>query len=117
MSASKLNLPAIEKGATYRHTLYWKDSSNVAINLTNCTAKLQVRETIDSASPLLELSTVNLGLVITPLLGKIDLYISNETTAVLIGTGGVYDLEIYFNNGDTTRLVEGKVVFKAEVTR
>ena len=92
MSASKLNLPAIEKGATYRHTLYWKDSSNVAINLTNCTAKLQVRETIDSASPLLELSTVNLGLVITPLLGKIDLYISNETTTVLIGTGGVYDL-------------------------
>jgi len=42
MAASKLNLPAIEKGATYRHTLYWKDSSNVAINLTDCTAKLQV---------------------------------------------------------------------------
>jgi hypothetical protein len=117
MSASKLNLPAIEKGATYRHTLLWKDSLNTPINLTGCTAKLQVRETIDSSIVLLELSTVNLGLVITPLLGKIELYISDETTTLLNGIGGVYDLEIYFNNGDTTRLIEGKVTFKAEVTR
>lgn len=117
MAASKLNLPIIEKGATYRHTLIWKDSLNAPINLTGCTAKLQVRETIDSASPLLELSTVNLGLVITPLLGKIELYISDEATTLLNGTGGVYDLEVYFSNGDTTRLIEGKVTFKAEVTR
>jgi len=117
MSASKLNLPAIEKGATYRHTLLWKDSLNVAINLTDCTAKLQVRETIDSSIVLLELSTANLGLVITPLLGKIELYISDEATTVLTGIGGVYDLEVYFDNGDTTRLIEGKVVFKPEVTR
>jgi hypothetical protein len=117
MSASKLNLPVIEKGATYRHTLYWQDSLNVPINLTNCTAKLQVRATIESSIILLELSTSNLGLTITPLLGQIDLYISDEATTLLTGIGGVYDLEIYFNNGDTTRLIEGKVVFKAEVTR
>lgn len=117
MSASKLNLPVIEKGATYRHTLYWKDSSETAINLTGCTAKLQVRATVDSTIVLLELSTTNLGLIITSLLGKIDLYISDEATTVLTGTGGVYDLEIYFNTGDTTRLVEGKVAFKPEVTR
>ena len=94
-----------------------RDLQTVNINLTNCTAKLQVRATIESTIILLELSTVNLGLVITPLLGKIELYISDEATTVLTGTGGVYDLEIYFNNGDTTRLIEGKVVFKPEVTR
>ena len=117
MSASKLNLPVIEKGATYRHTLYWKDALNVAINLTGCTAKLQVRETINSGVILLELSTTNSGLVITPLTGRIDLYVSDEATTTLVGIGGVYDLEIYFSNGDTTRLIEGKVTFKAEVTR
>jgi len=117
MSASKLNLPVVEKGATYRHTLYWKNSTNTAINLTGCTAKLQVREAVDSASTLLELSTVNGGIIITPLLGQIDLYISSTTTTGLTGTGGVYDLEVYFSNGDVVRLVEGKVVFKPEVTR
>lgn len=117
MSASKLNLPVIEKGATYRHTLFWKDSLNAAINLNGCTAKLQVRPTVDSAIVLLELNTTNLGLVITPLLGKIDLYISDEATTILTGIGGVYDLEVYFSNGDTVRLIEGKATFKAEVTR
>lgn len=117
MSAARLNLPVIEKGATYRHTLTWADALNVPINLTGCTAKLQVRETIDSALILLELSTANTGLVITPLIGKIDFYISDEITTTLVGIGGVYDLEIYFANGDTTRLVEGKITFKPEVTR
>lgn len=116
MSASKLNLPSIEKGATYRHTLFWKDSLNAAINLTNCTAKLQVRETLLS-SILLELSTENGGLTITPLLGKIDLYVSSATSTLLEGLGGVYDLEIYYTNGDTVRLVEGKLKFVPEVTR
>jgi hypothetical protein len=117
MAAAKLTLPVIEKGATYRNTLYWKDSLNVAINLTGCTAKLQVRDTIDTVIPSLELSTLNGGIIITPLTGKIDLYIASNITTLLVGTGGVYDLEIYLANGDITRLIEGKVVYKAEVTR
>jgi len=117
MSASKLNLPVIEKGATYRHSLFWKSSTNTAVNLTGCTAKLQVRETVSAATTLLELSSANGGIVITPLLGQIDLYISSVNTGTLLGTGGVYDLEVYFPNGDITRLVEGKVLFKDEVTR
>jgi hypothetical protein len=116
MSAAKVNL-SIEKGSTYRNTLYWKDSLNVAINLTGCTARLQVRDTVDTATFTLELTTANGGIIITPLLGQIDLYISAASTTTLIGTGGVYDLEIVFGNGDITRLIEGKVTYKSEVTR
>lgn len=117
MSASKLNLPSIEKGATYRHTLFWKDSTNTPINLTGCSAKMQIRDTIDSTVVRLELSTINNRLLITPLLGKIDLYISDIDTTALVGLGGIYDLEVYFSNGDTARLIEGKITFKPEVTR
>lgn len=117
MAAAKLTLPVIEKGATYRNTLYWKDSLNVPIDLTGCTAKLQVRDTIDTVIPSLELSTLNGGIIITSLLGKIDLYVTSDITTLLVGTGGVYDLEIYLANGDITRLIEGKVSYKAEVTR
>jgi hypothetical protein len=117
MAASKLNLPIVEKGATYRHTLFWKDSSNVAIDLTGCTAKLQVRESVDSDIVIVELSTANNRIIIDHTLGKIDLFISDEDTTVLDGFGGVYDLEIYQSNGDTTRLIEGRMTFKPEVTR
>lgn len=117
MSASKMNLPPIEKGATYAHTLFWKDAANLAIDLTGCTAKMHVRDTVDAVQVLLELSTVNTRIIITPLLGRIDLYISDEDTTLLVGLGGVYDLEIYYADGTTTRLIEGRLAFKPEVTR
>lgn len=117
MTAAKLNLPAIEKGATYRHTLIWQDSIGVAVNLTGCTAKMQVREEILSTAALLELSTENGRITITPAAGQIDLYIADEDTQVLTGAGGYYDLEIYHQNGDTTRLSEGVWPFSDEVTR
>jgi hypothetical protein len=117
MAASKLNLPIVEKGATYRHTLYWKDSSNLPINLTGCTARLQVRDSVDSEDVTVELNTENSRIIIDELLGKIDLYISDEDTTNLNGFGGVYDMEVYFLNGDTIRLIEGRMSFKPEVTR
>ena len=117
MPAGKLKLPPIEKGATYTHTLTWKDSTNTPINLTGCTAKLQARPDASSAIVLVELSTTNNRIVITPLEGKIQLYISDEDTTTIQGLGGVYDLEIYHPNGYTTRLLEGKWSFKPEVTR
>ena len=117
MSAAKLNLPVIEQGATYRHTLYWKDSSNVPINITGCTARMQLRTTVESTAVVIELSSTNNRIIITGSLGKIELYISDEDTTVLPPIQAVYDLEVYMSNGDTVRLIEGKVTIKAEVTR
>lgn len=117
MPAGKLNLPALEKGATFTHSLFWKNPDNTPTDLTGCTAKLQVRSDPYSSTIMLELSSANSRISIDPLLGQIDLYVSDEDTTALIGLGGVYDLEIYHPNGYTTRLVEGKWQFKPEVTR
>ena len=116
MPAAKLDLPPIEKGATYRQVLLWKDPGNVAINLTGCAARMQVRETLTATAALLELSTGNLGLLITPELGKIELYITAQATTLLPGLGGVYDLEVHLANSDVVRLIEGKIPFKDQVT-
>lgn len=117
MAASKLNLPTVEKGATYRHSLFWKDSNNLPIDLTGCTARIQVRDSIDSPDVIIELSTTNNRITIDPLLGRIDLYISATDTSNLVGVSGVYDMEIHFTTGDIVRLIEGRLTFKAEVTR
>jgi len=117
MAAAKVDLPVIEKGATWRHTLLWRDAGGTAIDLTGAAARLQIRETAEQAEYLLDLSSDNGGILITPLLGQLELVISAALTGAVVGRSGVYDLEIYHANGEVTRLIEGSVVFKPEVTR
>jgi hypothetical protein len=115
--AASLDLPDIDKGATYRHTLFWKDKLKAPIDLTGVTARMQVRDDVDSSLIRLDLTTENGGLTITGLLGRIDIYISDIETTALPGYGGVYDMEFVFPSSDITRLVEGSINFIPEVTR
>jgi hypothetical protein len=117
MSAAKINLPVIEQGATYRHTMYWKDGSNVPIDLTGCAARMQIRATVDSSVVICELSTTNGRIIITGLLGQLDLLVPSTVTKLVKPVSAVYDLEVTFSNGDVVRLIEGAVIVKAEVTR
>jgi hypothetical protein len=119
MTAAKVNLPVIEQGATYVHNLLWRaPDKTTPINLTNVSAKMQVRTTLESPTVVIELSTDNGRLSIDGPAGKIHLEITNEDTANLVPVkDAVYDLEIYHINGTVTRLVEGKLSIKAEVTR
>jgi hypothetical protein len=117
MAATTLDLPDIEKGSTYRHTLYWTDKAKNPINLSSTTARMQVREAVDSAGFLLDLTSSNGGITIGAFEGKLALFISASATANLLGSGGVYDLEVQFSNGDVVRLIQGEVSFSPEVTR
>lgn len=117
MSAAKINLPVIEQGATYRHTLYWRDIDGLPINLSACTAKMQIRATVDSSAVVCELSTANERIILTDAEGKIEFAVPSSITKVLKPMTAVYDLEITFDTGDVVRLIEGSVAVKAEVTR
>ena len=83
MSAAKINLPVIEQGATYRHTLYWKDAAGLPINLTACTVKMQIRATVDSSAVIAELSTANGRIIMTVGGGKLELIIPSSVTKLL----------------------------------
>lgn len=116
MSAGQLDL-SIEKGATYRKVLIWKDSSKNIIDITGYTARMQIRSSVTAPSFLVELTTENSRITITGAEGKIELYISDTDTSALQGTQGVYDLELISTTNDVIKLLRGNVSMVDEVTK
>lgn len=117
MSAAKLKL-AIEQGATFRKVLTWKAGTPaVPVNLTGCTARMQIRKEIANATPYVTLTTENGGIVLGGAAGTIELIITPTATAAITWASGVYDLEIVFSPTEVRRLVYGPVTVSPEVTR
>jgi zona occludens toxin (predicted ATPase) len=107
----------LEQGATLLKPFVWKDSNGVAVNLTGYTAKMQVRRNTSADDVLLELSTINGKLTITPLSGMVTMVFSATTTAAIDWTRGKYDLELTSGDGTVTRLLEGEITVSKEITR
>lgn len=107
----------IEQGSTLIKPIVWKDSSGVAINLTGYTAKMQVRQSVSSTDILLELSTTNGKIAITPSTGTVTLIFNADTTAAIAWKRGKYDLELTSAGGIVTRLIEGQITVSPEITR
>lgn len=85
-------------------------------DLTGHTARMQVRRTIDSSSPLVTLTTENGRISIDGEAGQITLSMSDEVTST-ITSSGVYDLEIIDSSGNVSRVIEGLFTLSLEVTR
>lgn len=116
MAAGKLDL-VIEKGATFQKTLYYKDKTKVAIDLTGYTARMQIRETPQSSTFVAELTTENGGITITGAAGQIDLLLSATATSAISVDSGNYDLELESPGGVVTKLVRGHVSIIEEITK
>lgn len=126
MAAGKYSF-VIEQGATTNFQINWADASGSAIDLTGFTARMQLREAIQSETAILSL-TSNLQLDgtginlsgsngVTPLSsGSIGIYISAYTSSLLTFNEAFYDLELE-KAGEVTRLLEGKVKLSKNVTR
>ncbi len=87
------------------------------IDLTGCTARMQVRADVESPLVLIELSTLNGRIVLGGAAGTVDLGIAATDTAAMAWTSGVWDLEITHPGGDVSRLAEGSISVSPEVTR
>jgi len=106
----------IEEGATYSHDLLLKDAAGAAIDLTGYTARMYIKAAAGDVATLLELTTANGRITITPLTGLVSLLISATDTAALTWSKGVYDLELVSGGGFVTRLLQGAVNVSANVT-
>jgi hypothetical protein len=106
----------IYQGATFSRVLTWKDSNDTAVNLTGYTARLQIRECLESESPFVTLTTENGGIALGGSAGTITLAISATLTAAITQSSGVYDLEL-ITGSTVTRLLKGDVTISKEVTR
>ena len=117
MAAAKLNL-LIEQGASFRKTLTWKTGTvPTPVDLTGCTARMQLRESLSSTVVVLELTTENGGIVLGGTAGTIDLSATPVQTALITSRKAVYDLEVVYSGGAVRRLVQGSVTISPEVTR
>lgn len=116
MSAVQQSI-TIEQGATFLLELIWKNPDETPINLTGYTARMQVRKKYADTVKVLDLTTQNGKIVLTPLQGKINVTIPATDTANVTIKTGVYDLELESSTGVVTRLIEGSVTVTPEVTR
>jgi len=120
----------IEQGASWRLVLNWKGDDGYVVPLNGWQARMQVRETYASKTPLLDLTTENGRITLDAANGVIAIEIpAAETAAVPINhtkatwVDGkqaqqlVYDLEMIAPSGQVTRLLQGAVLFTPEVTR
>lgn len=105
---------AIEQGATWTTSLTLTDR-----DLTGCTARMQIRETVSSPSTLLSLTSdpvAGIAIEAGPP-GVITITITATQTAAMAWKHGVYDLELVSAGGTVERLLKGDVTVDFEVTR
>jgi len=85
-------------------------------DLTGYTARMQIRESIDDATEILELlSPTDINISIAD--ARITITIADEVTETFTFDSAVYDLELESSAGEVTRLIEGKIALDKEVTR
>lgn len=106
----------IDQGATFRLTVVWKDGTGTPVNLNGYVARMQIRRTIRSDTPVLSLTTGN-GITLGGATGSVTIVATAAQTAAINIRSGVYDLELEAPDGTVTRLMEGNVTVSFEVTR
>jgi hypothetical protein len=111
----------IEQGATLRRSFIYKTGTTEAnatpFDLTNYTARSQVRPTYASTTLWAEWTTSNGGLTLFGATGRIDLFSSATLTTNMPAASGVWDLELVSPTGEVIRMLEGPAVITPEVTR
>lgn len=107
----------INQGSNLSLEIALKNSDGTPLNLTGYTARMQLRSSYTSSEVVVELTTENGRLVITPLTGVVKLLLNAVTTAALIAKNYVYDLETVSSTGFVTRVLQGEAIVSPEVTR
>jgi len=102
------------QGATFNRTATWT-IGGTAVNLTGWTAAMQVRDTYQSTTPIVTLTSGS-GITLGGTAGTISWALSSTATAAIPEGQYVYDLEL--NSGsEITRILQGNFTVSPEVTR
>jgi hypothetical protein len=108
----------IFQGGSIKQRVAVLNSDGTVRDLTGYNAKLQIRSTPTSVSPLVTLTDGGGGLEITALSGTIDIVVANTTVSGYTFTDGVWDLRINASTSDTYEyLCGGNVHVRKMVTQ
>jgi hypothetical protein len=103
--SATLNLKCI-KGTSFRRTLTYKDSNDLAINLTNYTINFVIKDYDINKKTILSLTNGN-GITLTGASGLIEILINNTQTDAFLKSKYFYTLKIIDPNGLISELIRG----------
>ena len=107
----------IPQGANLIRTFVWKDSSANPVDITNYTARMQIRTIPSATGTIMAVCSTATTLNITGTAGNITLNLSATETAAMDFTSAVWDLEVTATTAQVTRLVQGEAILDKEVSR
>ena len=90
---------------------------NQPVDLTGYTARMQIREKLDSSVVIAELTTENSGIALNNTNKTISLTVTAAATALFTFNTAVYSLELVSAGNEVTPLVNGVLTLVKEVTR
>lgn len=90
---------------------------NTPVNLSGYTARMQIRNKVDSTSSIIELTTENSGIILDNINKTILLKMPASATSAFNFINAVYSLELVSSGGQVTTLISGNVTLVKEVTR
>lgn len=106
----------IDHNTTFNFTVEYRDNQDAPIDLTGATAKLQVRDTTNSARLAFTLSSPSSGIVINETLGTITVTMNPAQTSKLFYPKAVYDLIVTDSNANRIKMIEGFITLNKTVT-
>jgi len=118
MPAGRLDL-VMEQGVRFRKTIYIKDDDGNAEDIENYNFEMHIRHFIGDTDVIKAITVAN-GLITisTPTTdGKIVIELSDTDTSALSFDNAVYDIEMTDAAGKLTRILEGIITMRREVTK
>lgn len=116
MSAGRYDIE-IEQGSDYVLNILYQDTDNDPIDLSTYTARMQLRESSDSSSSLIELTNTNGRITLGQADPNIVLELTAGDTASLDFDYAFYDLEVVSSSATVSKVLRGSVKLIREFTK
>lgn len=116
LTPGKVDL-SVRRGQTFRYKFEFFEPDGVTpVQMLDWKALMHIRLKAGDADLLHELSTEDGSIILDPANGDILLYISDEDTETFEWKAGVYDIKLFYPDGDDDFLAEGKFTVGSRVT-
>lgn len=106
----------VDQNTTFTFTVEYKDDNGNPIVLTDCSAKMQVRDAKGGSKLAFSLTSPAGGILIDEAIGKIIIKMTPTQTNKLFYPKSSYDLMITDSNLNKTKLIEGFITLSRSVT-
>jgi hypothetical protein len=106
----------VDQNATYTFQVIYKDPDDNIIDLTNCSAKMQVRDLQGGSKLAFTLTSPSGGISIDEPAGKLTIRMTPTQTNKLFYPKSSYDIMLTDSNLNRTKLLEGFITLSRSVT-